>query len=162
MSKWTKDDDDALREAYQRGRTAAAREVLSGRSDTAIQHRAHRLGLSSPRNWSAHEDRQLTWAWGSAKSLSDVSATLGRTQQACHWRAAVLGLRTRGFHGHESLQAASERAGVSPVLLEKILRRARVPIRRAYARPGMSAGMRRQRYVDSHDVDAAVAAWVRE
>lgn len=157
---WSTAEDAALRAAYATGSTAAARAALPGRSEVSIWKRAHRLGIASSRQWTQAEDDRLRWLWGGTRTLGELAHKLGRTPQACHHRAGVIGLRRRGFHGSESVEAASRRAGFSRLLLLKILDAAGVPIHKAFARPGLSRGLRRQVYVDPHDVDAAVRQWM--
>lgn len=157
---WTPAEETALRVAYESGGTAAALAALPGRSAVAIWKRAFKLGLRSPRNWTEAEDNKLRWGWAN-NSLSELARDLGRTQQATHARAALLGLRSRCPRGMEHLTTAADRAGFSPRKLVKVLRQYAVPVVCSFARPGLSRGLRRHRFVDPTEVDMAVAEWVR-
>jgi hypothetical protein len=160
--RWTEEEKAKLRESYLRGGTTAAMEALPCRSESAIWQKASRLGLVSPHYWTEKEDDRLRWLWGNAVSLTALARKLKRSANACYERAGQLGLRSRGFKGCESLEASSKRVGFSPRKLEKILRQYEVPLRPAYARPGLSKGLKRARFVDSYDVDRAVTAWMRD
>ena len=159
--RWSTAEDEALRAAYSTGGIPAALAALPGRSVAGLTKRAHRLGIHSPRAWTAREDRRLEWLWSSAASLRALSRQLGRSPQACHARAAHLGLLARVPRGQEPLSVAAERAGFSPGKVLRVLSWAGVPVRQSFARPGLSRGLRRHRFVDPVDVDEAVAAWVR-
>jgi hypothetical protein len=158
---WTPAEDDALRAAYSTGGLPAARAAIPGRSAHAINNRAHRLGVLSSRRWTEDDDNRLRWLWGNCRSLVDLARQLKRTPSACHARAGLLGLRARCPQGAEPLTRAADRAGFSPPKLVKVLKWAGVPLQRSFARPGLSRGLRRQRFVDKYDVDVAVAQWVR-
>lgn len=166
MPPWSTIDDAALRSTYASGGIAEACAALPSRSRNAIFLRANRIGIRSPRYWTEDDDKRLVYLWGECK-LGRLAVKLNRSAWACYERAGVLGLRRGCPRGKETVNRAAERAGFSRVQFKKLLDRYGVPISLAMSKPySRKASGHRARWkhhvVDPHDVDEAVAAWVRE
>lgn len=165
--RWTAEEDEILRTSYGTGGIAAASVALPERSHMAILLRANRQGIASPRYWTEKDDDQLRWLWGSGNTLPRIAAKLGRTGIACYERARDIGLKCGCPQGSEYVTNAAIRAGVSTVKLRSILERHGVAISRSLSRPYRRGNKCewanwRHHVVDPHDVDEAIAAWVRE
>lgn len=156
---WTRAEDALLREHYPKGGIAAASAAIPWRTATAIFRRARKLRLYRRRRWTPADDRVLRRMWETDR-LSAIARTLDRTEQAVFQRAWELGM-SRGIpRGHEYLNTAARRTGFAREQLAKILRWAGVAMHLTESHPSMKRSSH-YRYVDTYDVDEAIARWMR-
>lgn len=156
---WSLAEDETLRAAYSSGGIHAAQAALPGRSQTAIYHRARRLGLSRRRRWTEADNNRLRVLWDLAIPLTRIAHELGRDKAAVYVHAQAMRLPLGCPEGFEHLTAAAERVGYPAKTLRRILAWAGVPVKVTLSRP-VRASWRRQ-IVDPLDVDEAVAAWLK-
>lgn len=154
---WTPADEAKLREAYARGGYKAACAVLPGRTAASVMHRANRLGVLVRRRWTKADDETLRTLWEIGLGIKEIAADLKRTACTTYVRAQKLGLPLGCPDGFEYLSAAAERAGYCTTQLRRILRWAKVTIRRSLGGPTEAA--RRFHIVDPLEVDDALARW---
>lgn len=96
---WTPQEDAALRRLLDAGWThQRIGAALGGRSKQAVTSRWHllRRGLSK-RPWTAEEDATLRDTAG-YRTCAQIAATLGRTANAVHTRASLLGIHWQRPH----------------------------------------------------------------
>lgn len=151
-----------LREHYAT-RGAAFCAAALGLSVRQVHRRVQTLKLRKLKRWSEHDDRALRWMWESS-TLAEVAKKLGRTPQAVYQRAKILGLGLGCPRGLEYLSHAAARVGYSVLSLRRILKWARVPLRRGNVNPSAKRrGTGRHNYVtwivDPERVNEAVERW---
>lgn len=95
--RWTRRDDELLREGYERGLScrAVARTMLGGmRTPGAVSARARALGLATyARAWTPEEDAALRRLSLAGASLYAAAERRGRTPEAIRRRARKLGVK---------------------------------------------------------------------
>lgn len=114
--------------------------------------------MASAPLWTAKDDARLRLAWGE-DTLTEVAASLGRTETATYWRGIRLGLPGGCPRGYEYLTVSARRVGYDARYLRRILAALKVEVRCAFARPRKEAPKFRKLYVLPEDVDEAVRAW---
>ncbi|NUO50709.1 MAG: hypothetical protein HOV80_17805 [Polyangiaceae bacterium] len=112
----------------------------------------HRHGA----RWTPRDDARLRLLWGSC-SLSEMAATLGRSELTTYWRGRGLGLQCGAPPHGEYLHAAAKRAGYTSGQLRRILRASGVVLHPTISRP--SGRARTYHWVDPVEVDDAIAEW---
>lgn len=157
FAPWTSREDATLRSTYLKGGTQAASKALPARSQSALLHRAQRLGLQRRRRWTPEDDRHLTSLWGTA-SVAWIARHLNRTAVTTYWRAQKLELPLGCPQGYEYLTAAAKRTGYTVGQLRKVLKTGGVRVWLSMARP--TKARRHFHTVDPLDVDEAVASWL--
>jgi hypothetical protein len=156
---WSAEDYAALRELYEPKGARACAKALPGRSLHSICQAARRLGLGTHRRWTAHEDRILRSEWGYV-SVSHLARQLKRTPKAVYQHARVdLQIGMGAPEGSEYVTAASKRTGFDLPTLKRALAAHGIVPRKVPTRP-LSRVRFHQHFVDSMDVDDAVAAWM--
>lgn len=114
--------------------------------------------MASAPLWTAKDDERLRLAWGE-DTLTEVAASLGRTETATYWRGIRLGLPGGCPRGYEYLTRAASRVGYDSRYLRRILATLKVEMRQAFARPRKESPKFQKVYVLPEDVDEAVRAW---
>lgn len=113
------------------------------------------------KRWTPVDDEKLRLGWGDG-TLEGLAAKLGRSVATVYARAWGLGLPSTVPQGSESLTAAAKRTGFGTGQLRALLRAAKVPVSRAFARPrATSKTGRRFHFVSPDLVDAVVEGWGR-
>jgi hypothetical protein len=155
---WTAEEDAVVRELYLTNGAAEVAKRLN-RSMTAVYGRAARLGLKKNRLWTHEEEVELRSQWESGTSVRSIARLLDRKPGAVFERAKHLQLRRGCPEGFEYLKAAARRTGYDRKTLVRILRWAKVPMKRSLSRPtkGASYGFR---IADSDLIDEAVESWL--
>jgi phage antirepressor YoqD-like protein len=153
---WTQEEDQLVRELYQRSPARLAREL--NRTMTAIRVRACRLGVVRSGRWSAQEKSTLIEMWHEYTERAIRHALRGRTWRAIRVKARELGLSSGVPQGYVSLCDAAERIGYDIKTLRKILDQSGVRIHRRYTDTRPGKGQRYYRhYVEIDDAIDAVA-----
>ena len=158
---WTVAEDAILRTVYPRDGIDGAKLALPARTESALFHRARRLGLQRRRRWTPSDDTHLRDLWSQGLRLSAIAKHLGRTKATTYWRAQKIGLPLGCPEDFEYLSAAAKRTGYCTSQLWRILGWAGVTVHAAVARPVKSRSGRRMHVVDPLDVDDAIASWLK-
>lgn len=167
---WTDTDIETLRRLYAKTPRRRMEAMLPGRSWSAIQQRASKLGVKVPRWWTEREDALLREMWPETGRRT-IMKKIKRTWNAIAQRAQVLGIEGR-WSGYVTLSAAAEKTGYPYRTLLRILDAYRVhwaalPITErcefAAASPmkqGASHSRCPRRVVDAQAVVDAVEWWM--
>jgi hypothetical protein len=155
---WTPEEDAIVRENYQR-LGAARTSALTGRSVSAVEHRAIVLGVLKRRRWTKDEDRRIVLLWGEWPT-ERLATALGRSQQAVARRGHELGMKFGCPRGMETMRAAIARTGFTQKTLRQILAWAGVEPELTVS---WCAGRapRRRLQLDQMDVDDAIEGWLK-
>jgi hypothetical protein len=122
--RWTRAEDERLREAYGAGEALGDVAAELGRPLRGVSSRAVKIGISGDHalgrggfiksdDWSENEKRQLRELYGT-RPIEYVAAAIGRSKSATYQRAFVLGLRhpkvrTWSEHERQAVRIAHER-----------------------------------------------------
>jgi hypothetical protein len=96
--RWSKSDDETLRELYTAGVSDPEIATALGRTPGAVGQRRSSLGLvartaeSNSNGWEGEEDRVLTFLFNRGLTDSQIGRALGRTACAIKDRRQSLGL----------------------------------------------------------------------
>lgn len=96
--RWTREEDDILRQHVARLGAKRVARMLEGRDAGAVHDRCALLGIHIRRRWTAEEDARLQSSYGRAK-MRELRAALGRSSSTIYLRAHRLGLPVRS-NGH--------------------------------------------------------------
>jgi transposase-like protein len=111
------------------------------------------------RRWTQEEKSSLCYHWETGGDLKALARRFGRTPAGVYAMAKQLGCQAGAPQGYEYLNQAAQRTGYARSQLEVILQRMGVQPRRVLS---LVAGRTYHRkYVDPHDVDQAIARWLR-
>lgn len=96
-ARWSHEEDEALRVAWEAGFSRKEICAASGRSVGAIANRASRLRVSSPRKWTENELQVLREAYTTSATseelnVKELAARLGRSYNSVAVKAGRLGL----------------------------------------------------------------------
>lgn len=155
---WSTHEDAAIRAGYSTRRIAALAVELD-RTESAVFHRAARIGVVKSRRWTAADENALRFAWGEV-SLKRLALQLNRSAITVYWRAQKLGLALGCPEGYEYLSHAAARTGYATGQLRRILDWAGVKLRRSMSR-NLAHSWRAPHFAVPFDVDDAIARWHR-
>jgi hypothetical protein len=157
---WQPEEVDVLRRHYEKLGAIATAALLPGRTLTAVQIHARRLGLKSIPRWSRADDLHLEAMWDEGARIGWIARRLGRSRRAVRARATQLKLGSYAPEGFETLLHAAQRVGYNTVgQMRRVLDWAGV--RTHVSRSHFAVRKWRCHFVNCEEVDAAMAAWLR-